>query len=85
MGRDHHRHHHYDSNHHHHHYDSKGRVRLTKRMNFRKSSKNLYFRFWTVIHGFKEGFSKKLQYNFPKMRGGGQRLFGIFPKIHLIW
>ena len=28
---------------------------------------------------------KKLQHNFPKMRGGGQRLFGIFPKIHLFW
>ena len=27
---------------------------------------------------------KNLQYNFPKMRGGGRRLFGIFPKIHLI-
>ena len=60
MGRDHHRHHHYDS---------KGRVRLTKQINFRKSSKKLYFRFWKVIYGFKEGFSgKKMQYNFPKIR-----------------
>ena len=35
-----------------------------------------------------EGFVaslKNLQYNFPKMRGGGQRLFGTFPKIHLFW
>ena len=35
-----------------------------------------------------EGFVaslKNLQYNFPKMRGGGQRLFGTFPKIHPIW
>ena len=31
-------------------------------------------------------FEKKLQYDFPKMRGGeGQRPFGIFPKIHLYW
>ena len=28
---------------------------------------------------------KKLQHNFPQMRGGGQRPFGIFPKIHPIW
>ena len=26
-----------------------------------------------------------LQYDFPKMRGGGQRSFGIFPKIHPFW
>ena len=30
-------------------------------------------------------FGKNLQYDFPKMRGGGQRRFGIFPKIHLFW
>ena len=29
--------------------------------------------------------TKKLQHNFPKMRGGGQRQVAIFPKIHLIW
>ena len=28
---------------------------------------------------------KKLHYDFPKMRGGGQRPFGFFPKIHPIW
>ena len=28
---------------------------------------------------------KKLQHNFPKMRGGGQRPFGIFPKNNPIW
>ena len=29
---------------------------------------------------------KKTQYDFPKMRGGGgQRPFGIFPKIHPFW
>ena len=28
---------------------------------------------------------KKLQHNFPKMRGEGQRPFEIFPKIHPIW
>ena len=28
---------------------------------------------------------KKWQHNFPKMRGGGQRPFGIFPKNHPIW
>ena len=28
--------------------------------------------------------SRKAQYNFPKMRGGGQRQFGTFPKIHPI-
>ena len=27
---------------------------------------------------------KKLQHNFPKMRGG-QRPFGTFPKIHPFW
>ena len=29
---------------------------------------------------------KKAQYDFPKMRGGGdQRPFGTFPKIHPFW
>ena len=28
---------------------------------------------------------KNLQHNFPKMRVGGSKPFGIFPKIHLIW
>ena len=39
----------------------------------------------TPIQGFKKGFSEKLRYDFPKMRGGGQRPFGIFPRIHLIF
>ena len=30
-------------------------------------------------------FRKKLQHNFPKMRVGGQRPFGTFPKIHPFW
>ena len=30
-------------------------------------------------------FRKNLQHNFPKMRGGGQRPFGTFPKIHPFW
>ena len=30
-------------------------------------------------------FGKKLQHDFPKMRGGGQWSFGIFPKIHPFW
>ena len=30
-------------------------------------------------------FRKKLQHNFPKMSGGGQRPFGTFPKIHPFW
>ena len=30
-------------------------------------------------------FRKKLQHNFPKMRGGGQRPFGTFLKSHPFW
>ena len=30
-------------------------------------------------------FGKKLQHDFPKMRGGDQRPFGTFPKIHPFW
>ena len=42
---------------------------------------------WTFIYDFFERFSeeKKLQHNFPKMRGGGQRPIGIFLKIHPLW
>ena len=29
--------------------------------------------------------SRNPQYDFPKMRGGGQRPFGTFPKIHQFW
>ena len=46
----------------------------------RFQSKNLYCRFWTFIQDFKGGFSEKLQYDFPEMRGGGSK--AIFPKIH---
>ena len=28
---------------------------------------------------------KKAQHDFPKMRGGGQRPFGTFTKIHPFW
>ena len=28
---------------------------------------------------------KNPQHDFPKMRGGGQRPFGTFPKIHPFW
>ena len=55
-------------------------------------SKNLYCKIWT----FKQVYVtmkliqsvarlKNLQYNFPKMRGGSQRPFGTFPKIHPFW
>ena len=30
-------------------------------------------------------FLKNPQHDFPKMRGGGQRPFGTFPKIHPFW
>ena len=36
-------------------------------------SKNLYCRFWTFIKVFFGCFPKKLQYDFPKMRGGGSK------------
>ena len=32
----------------------------------------------------KRAFRRKLQYDFPKMRGG-RRPFGIFPNIHPFW
>ena len=37
------------------------------------------------IRTFVTILSRKAQYNFPKMRGGGQRPFVTFPKIHPIW
>ena len=37
------------------------------------------------INGTISIIKKNLQHNFPKMRGGGQRPFGIFPKNHPIW
>ena len=47
-------------------------------------SPRLMFRLAPSFEGFVASL-KNLQYNFPKMRGGGQRLFGTFPKIHLFW
>ena len=40
----------------------------------------------TSLHICNHIYHKNLPLNFPKMRGrGGQRPFGIFPKIHPIW
>ena len=42
-------------------------------------SKNLYCRFWAFLRAFLRTFSeKKLQHNFPKMRGGGRRPLEFF-------
>ena len=51
----------------------------------RFQSKKLFCRFWTSIQGLKQEFSEKLQYKFPKIRGGGERPFRIVLKIHLFW
>ena len=75
---------------------AKGRVRLPKQMNFRKTSKeggrghfqskNLCCRFFTFMYGFfRTFFEKNCNTIFQKWGGRGQRLFGIFPKIHLFW
>ena len=49
-------------------------------------SKNLYCRIWALKLGFLSVKLRKMQLNFPKMRRWwGQRMFGIFPKIHLFW
>ena len=37
------------------------------------------------IRTFVAILSQNPQYDFPKMRGGGQRPFGTFPKIHPFW
>ena len=37
------------------------------------------------IRTFVTILSRKAQCNFPKMRGGGQKPFGTFPKIHPFW
>ena len=37
------------------------------------------------IRTFVTILSRNPQYDFPKMRGGGQRPFGTFPKIHQFW
>ena len=74
----------------------KGRAAQPKRMNFRKSSKGGGVSF-SIQKFMLQSFAiiddtsvmnfgkKKLQHYFPKMRGGGQRPFGIFPKIHPFW
>ena len=49
------------------------------------ASKNYVADFCYYIRYFGHEFQKKLQHNFPKMRGGGQRPFGTFPKIHPLW
>ena len=66
-------------------------------MNFRKSPKGggegvifnpkIYITdFCHYRRYFVHEFRKKLQYDFPKMRGGGdQRPFGTFPKINPFW
>ena len=66
-------------------------------MNFRKSSigrgrgsfsiKKFILKILGLYTGLYSGvFGKKLQFDFPKMRGGGdQRPFGIFPKIRPFW
>ena len=60
-------------------------------MNFRKSSKGggsfsiqkFMLQIFAIIDDTSVmNFRKNLQHNFPKMRGGGQRPFGTFPKIH---
>ena len=79
----------------------KGRLPLPKRMNFRKNSKGgwggggvgsfsiqkFILQIFAIIDDTSVmNFRKNLQYNFPKMRGGGgQRPFGTFPKIHPFW
>ena len=66
-------------------------------MNFRKSSKGggggsfsiqkFMLQIFAIIDDTSViNFRKKLQYNFPKMSGGGgQRPFGTIPKIHPFW
>ena len=41
--------------------------------------------FGPLNRAFWAWYWKKLQHDFPKMRGGRQRLFGTFPKIHPFW
>ena len=64
-------------------------------MNFRKSSKGeggefpiqkFILQIFAIINGtLVMNSGKNLQYDFPKMRGGGQRLFGTFLKIYPFW
>ena len=71
--------------------DGKGQVALNKRDEYSEKfqswgggghfqSKNLSCRFWNSLS--RKFVEKKLQQDFPKMRGESQRLFGTFPKIH---
>ena len=57
---------------------NKGRIATPKRMNFRKSSEGVIFNpknnfadFCHYRRYFGHEFRKKLQYDFPKMKGGG--------------
>ena len=68
---------------------AKGRVVLSKRMNFRKSSKRggvisnpkIYIAdFCHYKRFFGHVFLKKTQYDFPKMRGGGSKAVWNFSK-----
>ena len=64
-------------------------------MNFRKSSEGgggsfsiqkFMLQIFAIIDDTSVmNFRKKLQHNFPTMRGGGQRPFETFPKIHPFW
>ena len=70
-------------------------------MNFRKGpkrggghfqSKKFILKIFAIIDDTSVmNFRKKMQYDFPKMKGwggaggGGQRPLGIFPKIHPFW
>ena len=79
----------------------KGRVMVPKWMNCQESSrgeggskcdncrsKNLYIdilQIFDLYTGLFRTFSKKKQYQFPKMRDGDQRPFGTFPTIRPFW
>ena len=66
--------------------DDMGRVSVPKRMNFWKISKGGVVIFNPKIYIADLGpLNKALQYNFLKMRGGGQKTFGTFPKNHPFW
>ena len=47
-------------------------------------AKGLFMVSLATFKGLKD-FAKHVQYDFPKMRGEGQRPFGTFPKIHPCW
>ena len=69
-------------------------LRVPKRMNFRKTSKGggrsfsiqkYMLQIWTFIMDFFGRFPKQICNIIFRKWGGGQRPFGIFPKIHLFW